>query len=164
MDTFLAVSQKTGYVLLVQIRVPDAVGPDWIRPSASAPPGRERRVGQRRSRGCRGGLRSGRTGISTSAEGSRGSRWRRGCLLKPRRHGLADVPPDHLPEALPGPGPAADAGAPREVVGEGEDSEPRGDEQHAGEEVGDAPVTGSPWQMGFGGEKKNEEIGEAGRA
>ncbi|XP_039815020.1 putative cuticle collagen 91 [Panicum virgatum] len=107
---------------------------------------------------------AGTPGISTSVEGSRGSRWGRGCLLEPRRHGLADAPPDHLPEALPSPGPTADAGAPREVVGEGEDGEPRGDEQRAGEEVGDAPVTGSPWQMGFGGEKKNEQIGEAGRA
>jgi len=96
-------------------------------------------------------------GISTRAKGSRGSRWRRGCLLGPRRHGLADVPPDHLPEALPGPGPAADAGAPREVVGEGEDSEPRGDEQRAGEEVGDAPGDGDGEPMADGIWGREEE-------
>jgi hypothetical protein len=35
-------------------------------------------------------------------------------------------------------GSAADADAAREVVGEGEDGEARGDEERAGEEVGDA--------------------------
>ena len=41
---------------------------------------------------------------------------------------VADASPHYLPEALPSLGSAADAGAPREIVGEGEDGEPRGDE------------------------------------
>jgi hypothetical protein len=51
---------------------------------------------------------------------------------------VVDPSAHHLPQALAGLGSAADAGAAREVIGEGEDGEARGDEERAGEEVGDA--------------------------
>jgi hypothetical protein len=55
---------------------------------------------------------------------------------------VADPSTHHLPQALTGLGSATDAGVAREVVGEGDDGEARGDEEHAGEEVGDAPGDG----------------------
>jgi hypothetical protein len=55
---------------------------------------------------------------------------------------VVDPSTHHLPQALTGLGSATDAGAAREVVGEGDDGEARGDEEHAGEEVCDAPGDG----------------------
>jgi hypothetical protein len=53
---------------------------------------------------------------------------------------VADPSGHHLPQAIAGLGSGADAA--RVVVGEGEDGEARGDEERAGEEVGDAPGDG----------------------